>query len=158
MNDKTLEERVQRLEDIESIKQLKVRYSHICDDDHNPDKIASLFVEDGIWESPDFGLAKGHAEIESLFQNFKKMFSFSQHNMMNPLISVDGDFATGTWYIMGPWDIRSENENKWFALRYDDDYVRVENGWKYKHLRVIQFLVGISPTERAYQVFYLIEL
>ena len=96
MGNSTLEERIQRLEDIESIKQLKVRYSHICDDDHNPDKIASLFVEDGIWESPDFGVAKGHAEIEALFQNFKKMFSFSQHNMMNPLIHVDGDFATGT--------------------------------------------------------------
>ena len=65
------------------------------------------------------------------------MFSFSQHNMMNPLIRVDGDFATGTWYIMGPWDMRSENENKWYALRYDDDYVRVESGWKYKHLRVV---------------------
>ena len=137
MGNLTLEERIQRLEDIESIKQLKVRYSHICDDDHNPDKIASLFVKDGIWESPDFGVAKGHAEIEALFQNFKKMFSFSQHNMMNPLIRVDGDFATGTWYIMGPWDMRSENENKWFALRYDDDYVRVESGWKYKHLRVV---------------------
>ena len=78
MSNKTLEERVQRLEDIESIKQLKVRYSHICDDDHNPDKIASLFVEDGIWESPDFGVAKGHAEIEALFQNFKKMFLFNR--------------------------------------------------------------------------------
>ena len=52
MSEKSLEERIQRLEDIEAIKQLKVRYSHICDDDHNPDDIASLFVEDEIWESP----------------------------------------------------------------------------------------------------------
>ena len=31
MGNSTLEERIQRLEDIESIKQLKVRYSHIFD-------------------------------------------------------------------------------------------------------------------------------
>ncbi len=31
MGNSTLEERIQRLEDIESIKQLKVKYSHICD-------------------------------------------------------------------------------------------------------------------------------
>ena len=73
----TLEERITRLEDIEAIKQLKVKYSHICDDDHNPDTIASVFVEDGIWESPDFGKARGHAEIHALFQKFKNMFDFS---------------------------------------------------------------------------------
>ncbi|MEQ8660524.1 MAG: nuclear transport factor 2 family protein, partial [Gammaproteobacteria bacterium] len=70
-----LEKRITRLEDIEAIKQLKVRYSHICDDDHNPDTIASVFAADGIWESPDFGTARGHAEISALFANFRNMFS-----------------------------------------------------------------------------------
>ena len=60
-----LEKRIARLEDIEAIKQLKARYSHVCDDDHNPEKITALFAEDGIWESPDFGQAKGHKEIRS---------------------------------------------------------------------------------------------
>ena len=83
-----LEKRITRLEDIEAIKQLKARYSHICDDGHNPDEIASVFAEDGVWESPDFGQARGHEEIKKLFAGFKEMFTFSQHNMMNPVIEI----------------------------------------------------------------------
>ncbi len=132
-----LEKRLTRMEDIEAIKQLKVRYSHICDDMHNPDAIASVFAEEGIWESPDFGKAVGHTAIRELFKNFQKMFSFSQHNMMNPLIEVNGDHATGVWYIMGPWDSTETGAKQWFALRYDDEYVKLNGQWKYKHLRVV---------------------
>jgi hypothetical protein len=136
MTDSTLEERITRLEDIEAIKQLKVRYSHICDDMHNPDKIASVFAEDGVWESPDFGTATGHAEIRELFTKFQATFSFSQHNMTNPLITVDGDRATGVWYIQGPWNYADSGAKQWFALRYDDEYVKIDGEWKYKHLRL----------------------
>jgi len=131
-----LAKRITRLEDIEAIKQLKIRYSHICDDMHNPDNIASVFAADGIWESPDFGKAVGHAAIRELFKNFQKMFSFSQHNMMNPLITVDGNRATGVWYIMGPWNFTDTGKKQWFALRYDDEYVKIDGEWKYKHLKV----------------------
>ena len=130
------EKRLTRLEDIEAIKQLKARYCEICDDMHNPDKIAALFAEDAIWESGDFGKAQGHKAIQDLFRNFQKMFSFSQHNITNPIIEVDGNRATGIWYIMGPWTYAESNEEKWLALRYDDDYVKVNGQWKYHHLRV----------------------
>jgi hypothetical protein len=132
-----LEQRITRLEDIEAIKQLKARYSHICDDMHNPDTIASVFAEDGIWESEAFGKAVGHQEIRDLFQGFRDLFSFSQHNMTNPVIEVDGDRATGIWYIMGPWTLTEGNKETWMALRYDDDYVKVDGEWKYQHLRVV---------------------
>ncbi len=135
MTTMTLEERITRLEDIEAIKQLKFRYSHICDDGHNPAHIASVFAENGIWESKAFGVAKGHAEIEELFRGFEAMFSFSQHNMMNPIIEVNGNTATGIWYIMGPWDQKEDGKEVWLALRYDDDYVKTNGEWKYSHLR-----------------------
>lgn len=131
----TLEQRITRLEDIEAIKQLKARYAEICDDLHNPDRIASCFAEDAIWESPDFGKAQGHEEIRQLFSKFRDMFSFSQHNMMNPIIEVNGNTATGIWYIMGPWTYNDGGEQKWLALRYDDDYVKIDGSWKYQHLR-----------------------
>lgn len=142
MNTTTLEQRITRLEDIEAIKQLKARYCEICDDAHNPDRVASVFAEDGIWEGGDFGKAKGHEEIRELFRRFQKMFSFSQHNIMNPIIEVEGDRATGVWYIMGPWTYSETNEEKWFALRYDDDYVKVTGKWKYQHLRVVLRMVA----------------
>lgn len=137
-----LEKRITRLEDIEAIKQLKARYCHICDDDHNPETVKTVFAEDGIWESDDFGTARGHAEISELFANFRKMFNFSQHNIMNPVIEVDGDRATGIWYIMGPWTYRENDDEKWLALRYDDDYVKIDGEWKYQHLRVALRMVA----------------
>ncbi len=132
-----LQQRITRLEDIEAIKQLKARYSHICDDLHNPDTIASVFAEDGIWESEDFGKAVGHQEIRDLFKGFRNMFTFSQHNMMNPVIEINGDRATGIWYIMGPWTLKEGDKETWMALRYDDDYVKTNGEWKYQHLRVV---------------------
>ena len=134
MND-DLAARITRLEDIEAIKQLKAEYCDICDDMHNPDRITALFAEDGIWESETFGKARGHAEIRALFEKFRDMFSFSQHNIMNPRISVDGHAATGVWYIMGPWDSTGEGRRTWMTARYDDDYVKVDGVWKYAHLR-----------------------
>ena len=88
--------RIQQLEDIEAIKQLKALYCEICDDDHNPDRIVTIFTDDGIWEGGGIGTATGHAEIRALFERFQKMISFSQHMTMNPRIEVDGDSASGT--------------------------------------------------------------
>jgi uncharacterized protein (TIGR02246 family) len=130
-----LETRITRIEDIQAIKQLKARYCEICDDTHNPDRVASVFAEDGIWEGGGFGQAKGHAAIAELFRGFRKNFTFSQHNITNPIIEVDGNHATGIWYLSGPWTFAEKNEEKWMALRYDDDYVKIDGVWKYQHLR-----------------------
>ena len=131
-----LEARITGLEDIEAIKKLKATYCDICDDMHNPDRIGALFAEDGIWESADFGKAVGPQAVRELFQNFQKMFSFSQHNIMNPIIDVNGNRATAQWYIMGPWDQTEGPRKTWMTLRYNDDYVKVNGAWKYQHLRV----------------------
>jgi hypothetical protein len=130
-----LEKRITRIEDLEAIKQLKARYCDICDDDHNPDKITKIFVEDGIWEGAGFGKAQGHEAIRALFQDFQQLISFSQHMVMNPIIEIDGNSAKGTWYFLGPFTFRKNNEAKWVAVRYVDDYVKVNGEWKYKHLR-----------------------
>lgn len=130
-----LEKRITRLEDIEAIKQLKAVYCHICDDTHNPDRIASVFAEDGIWEAEGFGKAEGHKAIRELFVGFREQFSFSQHNIMNPVINVNGERATGIWYLVGPWDATENNRKIWMTARYDDDYIKVDGEWKYQHLR-----------------------
>ena len=132
-----LEKRIARLEDIEAIKQLKALYCDICDDNHNPDRITKIFATDGIWEGGDFGKAQGHEAIPKLFEGFQKLISFSQHNIFNPRIEVDGDRARGVWYLVGPFTFRQDNGARWIACRYEDDYVKVNGEWKYQHLRAI---------------------
>ena len=81
-----LEKRITRLEDIEAIKQLKARYCEICDDMHNPDRVASVFVEDAIWESADFGKAEGHdgdSRIISQLPKNVQLFSAQHHEPNN---------------------------------------------------------------------------
>ena len=142
MNLAELERRITRIEDIEAIKQLKARYCEICDDDHNPDRIASVFAPDGVWEGAGFGKAQGHEGIRELFRGFQKLISFSQHNVMNPIIEIDGDRATGVWYFLGPFTFYKDNADRWLVLRYDDDYVKIDGAWKYQHLRATVRLNG----------------
>ena len=130
-----LEQRLTRMEDIEAIKQLKAEYCDICDDDHNPDRITTIFAEDGIWEGAGFGKAQGHAAIRELFKKFQTLISFSQHQVLNPVIKIDGDRATGIWYFFGPFTFYKNNQAKWLAARYQDDYVKVDGEWKIQHLR-----------------------
>ena len=130
-----LERRLTRMEDIEAIKQLKAEYCDICDDDHNPDRITTIFAEDGIWEGAGFGKAQGHAAIRELFKKFQTLISFSQHQVLNPVIKIDGDRATGIWYFFGPFTFYKNNQAKWLAARYQDDYVKVNGAWKIRHLR-----------------------
>ena len=135
MNMAELEKRLIRMEDIEAIKQLKATYCDICDDDHNPDRITTIFAEDGTWEAEGFGKAQGHAAIRELFQKFQTLIRFSQHQVMNPTITIDGDRATGSWYFFGPFTFYKNNQAKWLAARYEDDYVKVNGEWKIQHLR-----------------------
>lgn len=131
-----IERRLTRLEDIEAIKQLKARYCQICDDDHNPDRIASVFTEDGVWEGAGSGPARGHMEIRQLFEKFQKLIEFSQHNVMNSIIDVHGGAASGEWYFLGPFTFRKNHQARWLALQYKDDYAKIDGEWKIKHLRV----------------------
>ena len=132
-----LEKRITVLEDIEAIKKLKARYCAICDEDHNPAKITALFAPDGIWEGAGVGRHEGHDAIRKLFQGFQERISFSQHNVMNPIIDVTGDRATGIWYFLGPFTMRSGNRALWLGARYEDDYLKLNGEWKFAHLRAI---------------------
>ena len=130
-----LEKRINRLEDVEAIKQLKSRYCHLYDDTHNLDHIAGDFAEGGIWESADFGKAQGHKDIRELFSGFRKLLTLSHPNITNPVIEDNGDRATGIWYIMGPWTLTENDKKILMAARYDDDYVKIDGAWNYQHLR-----------------------
>jgi SnoaL-like domain len=148
MTTEELEKQITILEDIEAIKKLKARYCAVCDDDHNPDMITTLFADDGIWEGADIGAHKGHAAIRKLFEGFRDRISFSQHNVMNPIIEVNGERAKASWYFLGPFTFRKGNRAYWLAARYEDDYVKVNGEWKFQHLRAIGRMA--APYEKGW--------
>ena len=132
----TLEERVQRLEDIEAIRALKARYCAACDNGHDPTEIAEVFTPDGIWESPTAGAFEGCEAITAEFEHAGLRISQSQHTVANPRIEVTGDTATGVWYIVALFERPAEPGATWTLGRYHEEYVRLDGRWFIKHLRV----------------------
>ena len=133
---KRLESRIERLDAIESIRQLKARYCEICDNDHNPDEIVTIFTKNGVWEGDGIGRAEGHTEIRQLFEGFQKAISFSQHMVQNPIIEVDGPIATARWYFFGMFKFSRNDQRRWQAARYHETYHLEHGRWKINHLKI----------------------
>ena len=129
--------KVRWLVDIEEIKQLKARYAAACDDDYAPDAIAELFTEDAIWDGGFMGYAETRSGIREFFANASNVVEFAVHGISNPLIEIDGDRATGRWYLHQPMTMNGTDACYWFCAQYLDDYVKVDGVWKFQHVRVI---------------------
>ena len=136
MNMEEIERRLLALEAVEDIKRLKARYCAYCDDDYDADGIANLFAEDAIWEGGTFGRYNGRDEIRQFFVNAPAMLPFTVHMVMNPIIEVNGDTATGIWYLFQACTFAEGERAVWGSARYDEEYARVDGTWKFKNLKL----------------------
>ena len=146
--------RLTRLEDIEEIKQLKARYCAYCDDGYDPNGIAALFTEDGIWDGGrTFGKREGRDAIHRHFEAASQRISIARHQVMNPIINVDGDQATADWLLFQPCTTPGEEGERdqalWLAATYHDKYRRVEghvddfgDGDRRRVLHTLRFWLG----------------
>ena len=125
------------LVDIEEIKQLKARYAAACDDNYNTDLLAPLFTEDAIWDGGMMGYAKTREGIREFFENASNLVGFAVHGITNPIIEIDGDTATGHWYLDQPMAMKGTDACYWYCAQYRDKYVRTEDGWKFTHVKLI---------------------
>jgi ketosteroid isomerase-like protein len=132
-----LERRVQTLEDIEAIKRLKHRYADACDRGYDADTLVPLFAEDAVWDGGLFGRYEGREAIRAFFQGVSADIVFAMHYMMNPIIEVDGDRARGAWYLFQTSTFAAGNRPIWGAARYDEEYVREPDGWKFQRLQLV---------------------
>jgi ketosteroid isomerase-like protein len=133
---KTSIDRLRALEDAEEIKRLKIRYAAACDNNYDADAIAELFAEDAIWDGGSLGKAVGRGKIRAFFRRAPEFFPFAIHHVMNPLIEVNGDRATGQWYLLQPATMAKGNQAVWLAATYHDEYVRLDGKWMFQHLQV----------------------
>ena len=140
----SLEARIQRLEDIEEIKQLKAQYCAGCDDDHNSETICALFVEDGVWDWEGTAYCDGKPEIKKFMDDLRasQRIVRSAHMVTNPHITINGDRATAHWrFIMlhtsrvNPSDPNSPVQYFRIIGYYQDDHVKVDGKWYFQTLR-----------------------
>ena len=132
----TLEERVQRIEDIEAIRRIKMRYSSYCDEGYPADKISGLFVEDGVWDGGAFGVFEGRQAIHDGFVKMPDIISFAMHYVMNHEVDVaqSGTEATGQVYFFGTHTINGKA--MFLSLIYDETYKKVDGQWYFNVVKL----------------------
>jgi uncharacterized protein (TIGR02246 family) len=141
----TLEERVQRLEDYEEIRQLMVRYAAAMDNNFDAGAIASLFTENAAWTispaTPVTGRHEGREAIRKFFAGLVNEYNWTMHNVGNELIRIadDGQTATGTWYLVDPCtmvraDGPPEGDAVFITGRYDNTFVKQDGRWYFSEL------------------------
>jgi hypothetical protein len=123
----------QDLADIEAIKQVKYRYLRALDTKHWDD-FADTLAED---VKADYGPSIGE---ELRFTNRTELVDYmrsalpanviTEHRVTHPDIVVDGDTATGSWYLQDRVIIADLNFMLIGAAFYRDTYRRTEAGWK----------------------------
>lgn len=139
---KSLEARIVAIEDIEAIKRLKARYAAAADAkytaDHQQkpqeeiDKFArvqvNLFTEDAIWDGrPQWEYSVGR---EAFYETARRsVWSMATHYFLMPNIIVDGESATGTWYLWQTGTLLAGNRSMIMSAVTTDEYKKISGEW-----------------------------
>jgi uncharacterized protein (TIGR02246 family) len=147
----SLEERLQRLEDLEEIRGLLEEYAR-CLDAGDHAAYAQLFTEDGELHA-QLGEAKGREAIRDLLdarlKGDRPAPRTAFHQIGNATIEVDGDRATSRVL----WAYVTHDDGGYPLIlqlgHYDDQLVRDGGRWRFAR-RTISRDFGFSPLdERA---------
>ena len=127
-----LARRLERIESIEEIRQLKMAYCRCVDTGWdgaigNAHQLGKLFTDDAVWVAPRARL-DGREEIEAWFTTHLSQGWFGVHVVGGSVIEVDGDEATGWWYAVVPMTT-PDGEAVWTVGAYDEQYRRVVGRW-----------------------------
>lgn len=139
MNQETLAQRLDRLESIEAIRQLKARYCAACDEDHDPQKLGPLFDDDAVWEAGGIGRYEGRGAIEAYFAQVRGSGRLrnSAHHAVNPIIEVNGDEASGLWRLIMLYTANVPDDGvQHFRIIgwYRETYRRSAGAWRFRSL------------------------
>lgn len=132
---------IQRLIEIEAIKEIRHLYSHYFDG-RRVDDLVALFTEDAVCEfGPMFGGDwVGRAQIHANYSRFASAEGPEygvMHAVTNPWIRLqDDNRALGRWYLL---DLRTtpgvDNPLILFGI-YDDLYHKVDGRWLIHRTRI----------------------
>jgi ketosteroid isomerase-like protein len=144
-----LTRRVQQLEARVEIAELTSAYAIACDE-HDMERLGSLFAEDAVMDSPSKLLvANGRAEILAMFVRLFKIRGPGYHWTHDHFVQFDNadpDRATGL--VLSHAETCPNNEVSVSGMRYNDVYCRVEGSWLFQK-RVLQFLYYVPARDYA---------
>jgi hypothetical protein len=119
--------------DIEAIKQVKYRYLRALDTKHWDDFTDTLAEDITGDYGPSIGKELHFANRTELVDFMRKSLGpgvITEHRVTHPEITVDGDTASGTWYLQDRVIVAEFNFMLIGAAFYHDQYRRTDHGWK----------------------------
>ena len=123
----SLEARVAALEAKDEIRELRHRY-HEAINVGDPGSIVDLFTDDAELDFGYLGRTRGREKINRFFLALPDLLTFIKQFIHNHTVALDGpDRATGVSYL----EAKTISEGTAFFVsgRYDDVYVRTDDGW-----------------------------
>ena len=135
-------------DDVEAVKQLKYRYLRTLDLKHW-DEFAACFVPEATGDYDGLAFEDRSSLVEYMRANLGDGL-ISMHHAHHPEISVDGDEATGRWYLEDKVIVPDLHFVLEGAAFYTDRYVRTPDGWRIAHTGYRRtFEVSMSTADLA---------
>jgi ketosteroid isomerase-like protein len=132
---RTIEQRLQELEDREVIRQAVCGYGYAVDG-CSAEGVGSFYVEDGVYAVADAGRWEGREAIEAITRSdthLTLVHTGCAHVSTPPYIVIEGDRAVATCHTMVP--LRRDGE--YFIARLSASRIelarQLDGGWKIVH-------------------------
>lgn len=122
---------LRRLLDVEEITRLKYRYLRTLDT-KQWDEFADCFVPEVTADYNGLVFDGRDALVGYMRENLGEGF-ITLHQAHHPEIEVDGDTATGRWYLEDRVIVPAFHFLLEGAAFYEDRYVRTDAGWRVAH-------------------------
>ena len=141
---------IQRLMDMEAIKQLKYAYFR-CVDTANLEELATLFHDDVtvhfVGGSYEWNVQGKQDYVNNIGMSFSTE-AVGQHNAHHPEIQMLSDTeATAIWYLADNMWILNHNAKTYGTAIYWDRYLKVDGKW----------LIKDTSYERVYEINEILE-
>lgn len=126
----TLEERLQRLEDIRAIEALKWRYLRACDR-KDPETVRDCFTPDATIEYEGFPPFSNRDDFVAIYRQFGcQPHIIDMHHGQNPHVTLTGpDTATGLFDLFFFQIDTEARRHTQLAIAYDDTFIRRDGRW-----------------------------
>jgi hypothetical protein len=118
-------------DDLEAISRLKYRYLRLLDT-KQWDEFAECFAPGATADYAGLAFADPAALVDYMRTNVGEGV-LTMHTVHHPEIDVDGDTATGRWYLHDKVIVDAFRFALEGAAIYDDRYVRTADGWRIAH-------------------------
>lgn len=145
MTARTIEQRLQEMEDREAIRQAVAGYGYAMDGCNAP-AVGAFYAEDGVYAVADVGAFEGRAAIEAITRrptHLELVQGGCAHIATSPYIVIDGDRAVASCHTM----VARHGDDGFFIGRLSASRIQLarqaDGGWRIVHRQ--NYMLDGSP-------------